>query len=93
MSDLDAIPNPEEDLKHAHMLLAQMSPAELRKATYALEEITEQSPWFQEKMRKLDAEAGASGYVSTEELLDELGFKKEDFPGLLGAPGVRNEAA
>jgi len=93
MDDLDQVPNPEEDLKHAHMLLSLMSPEELLKATYALEEIVDQSPWFQERMRKQIAEAEASGWVTTEQLLDDLGFNKEDFPGLLGTQDARNEAA
>ncbi|MES2392004.1 MAG: hypothetical protein V4555_10210 [Acidobacteriota bacterium] len=39
MDDLDAKPNPEEDMKHAHAMLARMSPEELLTATYALEDI------------------------------------------------------
>jgi hypothetical protein len=93
MDDFKQVPNPEEDLKHAHMLLAQMSPEELLRATYALEEIVEQSPWFIEKMNKLNKEAEASGCVTTEELLDELGFKREEFSGLLGTPATRTQAA
>jgi len=64
MSDLEAAPNPKEDLEHAHALLAKMSPEELLKATYALEEIVEQSPWFLEKMRKLNEEAARTGLKS-----------------------------
>jgi len=64
MSDLEAVPNPKEDLEHAHALLAKMSPEELLKATYALEEIVEQSPWFLEKMRKLNEEAARTGLKS-----------------------------
>jgi len=93
MDDLDAVPNPEEDLKHAHMLLAQMSPEELLKATYALEEIIEASPWFLEKMNKLNQEALASGTVTADQLLDELGLNKEDFPGLVGSPDTHTQAA
>jgi hypothetical protein len=93
MDDLDQAPHPEEDLKHAHMLLSLMSPEELLKATYALEDIVEDSPRFREKMRKQVAEAEASGWVTTEQLLDHLGFEEEDFPGLVGTPDARNEAA
>jgi hypothetical protein len=93
MHDLDAVPNPEEDLKHAHMLLEQMSPEELLKATYALEEIIEASPWFIEKMKKLNQEAMASGTITAEQLLDDLGFKREEFPGLLGIPDTMTRAA
>jgi hypothetical protein len=93
MDNLDAVPNPEEDLKHAHMLLAQMSPEELLTATYALEEIIEKSPWFIERMNKLNQEAESSGSITTERLLDEMGFKKEDFPGLVGATDTRTKAA
>jgi hypothetical protein len=93
MHDLDAIPNPEEDLKHAHMLLEQMSPEELLKATYALEEIIEASPWFIEKMNKLNQEAMASGSITSEELIDELGFKRQDFPELLETARARPQAA
>jgi hypothetical protein len=89
----DIMRNAQEDLEHAHMLLARMSPEELLKATYALEEIIEQSPWFQEKIRKNIAEAEASGWVTTEQLLDSLGFDKEDFPGLMGSSDARSEAA
>ena len=89
----DAMRNPNGDLEHAYMLLAHMSPDELLKATYALEEIVEQSPWFQEKMRKEIAEAEASGLVTTEQLLVDLGFKSEHFPGLAGSPDARDEAA
>ena len=35
----DQVPNPAEDLKHAHALLARMSPEDLLTATYALEDI------------------------------------------------------
>ena len=35
----DALRNPVEDLKHAHAMLARMSPEELLTATYALEDI------------------------------------------------------
>jgi len=93
MDDLDAVPNPEEDLKHAHMLLEQMSPEDLLKATYALEEIIEQSPRFIEKMRKLDEEADKGPWYTMEEVLDELGFDKKDFPGLVPQPKSQDEAA
>jgi hypothetical protein len=39
MDNLDAVPNPDEDLKHAHAMLARMSPEELLVATYAMEDI------------------------------------------------------
>ncbi len=93
MHDLQAVPNPEEDLKHAHMLLAQMSPEDLLKATYALEEIIEASPWFIARMNRLNQEAIASGNVTSEQLIDELGFKREDFPELLGVAEPRPQAA
>jgi len=93
MADVDQVPNPEEDLKHAHALLALMSPEELLKATHALEDIVEASPWFQEKMRQQIAEAEQSGWVTTGELLADLGFNKEDFPRLVGSSEKRNEAA
>jgi hypothetical protein len=93
MNDTDAVPNPEEDLKHAHALLARMSPEELFHASYVLEEIIESSPRFQEKMRKDIAEAESSGWVTTEKLLSDLGLEKEDFPALLPSPDTRNEAA
>jgi hypothetical protein len=35
----DTVPNPMEDMKHAHALLARMSSEDLLTATYALEEI------------------------------------------------------
>jgi hypothetical protein len=44
-------------------------------------------------MRKNIAEAEASGWVTTEQLLEDLGFNKEDFPGLIGPPDARSEAA
>jgi len=93
MDTLDAVPNPAEDLKHAHMLLEQMSPEELLKATYALEEIIEGSPWFIEKMRKLNEKAAKGPWHTMEEVLDELGFDKKDFPGLVPEPEHQDEAA
>jgi hypothetical protein len=39
MDDLDAVPNPKEDLEHAHAMLARMTPEELLAATYAMEDI------------------------------------------------------
>ena len=93
MSDLEAVPNPKEDLEHAHALLAKMSPEELLKATYALEEIVEQSPWFQEKMRKLNEEAAKGPWHTTEEVLEDHAFDRKDFPGLVPQPGRRDEAA
>ena len=41
MENFDQIPNPDEDLKHAHAMLATMSPQELLVATHALEDILE----------------------------------------------------
>jgi hypothetical protein len=35
----DQVPNPKEDLEHAHAMLARMSPEDLLTATYALEDI------------------------------------------------------
>lgn len=93
MLDPDAVPNPEEDLKHAHMLLAQMTPEELLRATYALEDIIEESPRFLEKMRKLDEEAARGPRYTVEEVIEELGFNKADFPGLVDPAHTRNEAA
>jgi hypothetical protein len=93
MDDLDAVPNPEEDLKHAHMLLEQMSPEELLKATYALEEIIEASPWFIEKMRKLNEEAAKGPWCTMEDILSDLGFDKKDFPGLVQEHVHQDEAA
>jgi hypothetical protein len=93
MDTLDAVPNPVEDLKHAHMLLEQMSPEELLKATYALEEIIEESPWFVEKMRKLNEQAAKGPWYTAEQVIDELGFDKKDFPGLVPEPEHQDEAA
>ncbi len=93
MDTLDAVPNPVEDLKHAHMLLEQMSPEELLKATYALEGIIEESPWFIEKMNKLNQEAIVSGSITAEQLIDDLGFKREDFPELVATAHTPARAA
>jgi hypothetical protein len=93
MDDLEAVPNPEEDLKHAHMLLSLMSPEELLKATCALEDIVEGSPRFREKMRQLNEEAAKGPWHTMEEVLDELGFDKKDFPGLVPQSESKNEAA
>ena len=78
MDDLDAVPNPEEDLKHAHMLLAQMSPEELLKATYALEEIIEQSPWFVERLNREAEEAKNGPRYTMEEVLADHGLTMKD---------------
>jgi hypothetical protein len=89
-------PNPKEDIEHAHALLALMSPDELLKATYALEEIVEESPRFR---AKLDAAANGP-MVPMEEVLAEYGLSMADFeqrPGEMkrsaGADPNQGEAA
>ena len=39
MDAFEVVPNPDEDLKHAHAMLARMNPQELLRATYAMEDI------------------------------------------------------
>jgi hypothetical protein len=86
IDDFDQVPSPTEDLKHAHALLALMSPEELLKATHALEDIVEEAPWFREKMRKLYEEAKNGPRYTMEEVLVELGFDPKDYPDLAGTP-------
>ena len=86
----DQVPNPAEDLKHAHALLARMSPEDLLTATYALEDIldgaiyvtnlagNEEDEVIDEDERRA-AEQGrkdlAEGRTCTlEELLENLGL-------------------
>jgi hypothetical protein len=85
----DQVPNPAEDLKHAHALLALMSPEELLKATYALEEIIDDSPRFH---AKLD-EAANGPMSSMEEVLGNFGLTVEDLQGGSGAQTKHGEAA
>ena len=89
MDDLDAVPNPEEDLKHAHMLLAQMSPEELLRATYALEEIIEQSSWFLARLE----EAAKGPSVSMDDVLAEYGLTMDDLEHGVSTSQKHGEAA
>jgi hypothetical protein len=70
VDNLKQVPNPEEDLRHARALLARMSPEELIKATDALEEIVEQSPWFRARLD--EAEKGP--FVSMDDVLADFGI-------------------
>jgi hypothetical protein len=71
----NAVHKLQEDLEHAHALLALMSPDELLKATHALEEIVEDSPRFRSKL-----DAAANGpMVPMEEVLAEYGLSMADF--------------
>jgi molybdopterin synthase sulfur carrier subunit len=74
----DAVPNPKEDLEHAHALLARMSPEQLLQATYAIEEIVEASPEFQEKLRKSIAQAEAGPWYTMEEVLADNGLTMQE---------------
>ncbi len=89
MDDLEAVPNPEQDLKHAHALLARMSPDELLKATYALEEIVERSPWFRARIE----EAGQGPFVSMDDVLADCGLTMDDLEKSTTASQKHGEAA
>jgi hypothetical protein len=68
----EQVPNPKEDLEHAHALLTLMSPEELLKATYALEEIVEDSPRLNAKLDK----AAEGPWSTMEEVMAELGVSQ-----------------
>ena len=85
----DQVPNPKEDLEHAHALLALMSPEELLKATYALEEIIEDSPRFHAKLDK----AAEGPAASMEEVLADFGLTMGDLHKDSGASPQQGEAA
>ena len=89
MDHLNAAPNPEEDLKYAHTMLARMAPDELLCATYAMEDIldgavyvTDDMPRENEEISPEEAASAARGrddlaagrFCTVEQLTQELGF-------------------
>jgi hypothetical protein len=67
MSNLDTTPNPTEDLKHAHKLLEGMTPEELRRATYALEDIIEGAIYVTHDSAIEDEEIDAAEQTAVEQ--------------------------
>jgi len=93
MNNPDTVPNPKEDLAHAHAMLARMSPEELLRATYALEEIIEDSPWFREKLQKSAEQADAGSWTPMEEVLTDHGLTVKDLQESTKPAPKRSEAA
>jgi len=94
MGEVAATPDLKEDLKHAHAMLARMSPEELLVATYAMEDILEGAVYVSDLQRyeedevideheRLAAARGrkdlAEGRTgSLEDLLDICGLTMDD---------------
>jgi hypothetical protein len=89
MDHFAAVPNPQEDLKHAHSMLARMDPDELLRATYAMEDIldgavyvTHDMPLEDEDISLEEEESAARGradlaagrFCTLDDLANELGI-------------------
>ncbi len=106
MCDQESERNPEEDLKHAHAMLARMDSHELLCATYAMEDIldgavyvTHDMPTEDEEISAEEAESAARGradlaagrFCTLEELAHELGLPLDRIEGLPAAASGNGE--
>jgi hypothetical protein len=73
----EGFPNPKEDMAHAVTMLSHLTPEELLRATYAIEEIIEESPRWLQALRDRETPRQVASAESIRETLSEIGLDSE----------------